>query len=148
MRRDSARHRCCIREPDLHLSFLPSPSLTFCYSYFKVSESSTQLFCCLVLKSCPTLATPWTVAHQASLSLGFSRQEYWSGLPFPFPGESSRPRDQTQGSNPGLLHWQAGSLPSEPPGKLSMQMLGMNKICMSHVTSVELCYESSHCTGP
>ena len=46
----------------------------------------------LVTKSCPTLATPWTVAHQAPLSMGFSRQEYWSGLPFPLSG-SSRPRD-------------------------------------------------------
>ena len=41
----------------------------------------------LVTKSCPTLATPWTVAHQAPLSMGFSRQEYWSGLPFPPPGD-------------------------------------------------------------
>ena len=39
----------------------------------------------LVGKSCPTLATPWTVARQAPLSMGFSRQEYWSGLPFPSP---------------------------------------------------------------
>ena len=37
----------------------------------------------LVAKSCPTLVTPWTVAHQAPLSTGFSRQEYWSGLSFP-----------------------------------------------------------------
>ena len=36
----------------------------------------------LVAKSCPTLAIPWTVACQAPLSMGFSRQEYWSGLPF------------------------------------------------------------------
>ena len=35
-----------------------------------------------VTQSCPTLATPWTVAYQASPSMGFSRQEYWSGLPF------------------------------------------------------------------
>ena len=40
----------------------------------------------LVTKSCPTLATPWTVAHQAPLYMGFSRQEYWSGLLFPSPG--------------------------------------------------------------
>ena len=46
----------------------------------------------LVAKSCLTLATPWTVARQAPLSKGFSRQEYWSGLPFPSPGESSQPR--------------------------------------------------------
>ena len=40
----------------------------------------------LVAKLCPTLVTPWTVACQAPLSTGFSRQEFWSGLPFPFPG--------------------------------------------------------------
>jgi len=39
----------------------------------------------LVTKSCQTLATPWAVAHQAPLSMRFSRQEYWSGLPFPSP---------------------------------------------------------------
>ena len=44
-------------------------------------------------------ATPWTVAYQAPPSMGFSRQEYWSGLPFPFPGIFL-----TQGLNPGLSH--------------------------------------------
>ena len=44
----------------------------------------------------PQRLSPETVAHQAPLSVGFSGQEYWSGLPFPPPGESSRPRDQTQ----------------------------------------------------
>ena len=39
----------------------------------------------LVAKSCPTLSTPWTVAHQTPLSMGFSRQEYGSGLPLPSP---------------------------------------------------------------
>ena len=41
----------------------------------------------LVTKSCPILATPWTAACQAPLSMGFSRQEHWSGLPFPSPGD-------------------------------------------------------------
>ena len=41
----------------------------------------------LVAKSCLTLVTPWTVACQAPLSMGFFRQEYWSGLPFPSPGK-------------------------------------------------------------
>ena len=50
----------------------------------------------LVAKSCLTLATPRTVVCQVPLSMGFSRQEYWSGLPFPSPGEFSWPRDQTQ----------------------------------------------------
>ena len=45
----------------------------------------------LVAKSCLTLMTPWTVAYQAPLSMGFSRQEYWSGLPFPSPGDLPNP---------------------------------------------------------
>ena len=44
-----------------------------------------------VAQSCPTFATPWTVAHQAPPSMGFSRQEYWSGLPFPPPGDLPDP---------------------------------------------------------
>ena len=58
------------------------------------------------------LATPWTVAHQAPLSMGFSRQEYWSGLPFPSPGDLPDP-----GIEPGSSASQADALPSEPPGK-------------------------------
>ena len=45
----------------------------------------------LVAQSCLTLVTPWTVAHQAPLSLGFSRHEYWSRLPFPTPGDLPNP---------------------------------------------------------
>ena len=41
----------------------------------------------LVAQSCPTPATLWTVARQAPLSMGFFSQEYWSGLPFPSPGD-------------------------------------------------------------
>ena len=46
----------------------------------------------LVSKSYLTPMTSWTVAHQASLSMGFSRQEYWSGLPFPAPGDPHNPQ--------------------------------------------------------
>ena len=46
---------------------------------------------CLVAKSCPTLVIPWTVAHQVPLSMGFSRQEYWRGLPSPSPGDLPDP---------------------------------------------------------
>ena len=42
---------------------------------------------CLVTKSCPIFETPWTAARQAPQSMGFPRQECWSGLPFPFPGD-------------------------------------------------------------
>ena len=57
--------------------------------------------------------TPWTVAHQASLSMGFSRQQYWSGLPFPSPWDLPDP-----GIEPRSSALQADALPSEPPGKL------------------------------
>ena len=59
-------------------------------------------------------AIPWTVAHQAPLSMGFSRQEYWSGLPFPSPGDLPDPRIEPR--SPAL---QADALTSELPGKLS-----------------------------
>ena len=57
-------------------------------------------------------ATPWTVAHQASLSTGFSRQKYWSGLPCPPPGDLPNP-----GIEPRSSALQADSSPSEPLGK-------------------------------
>ena len=55
--------------------------------------------------------TPWTVAHQVRLSIGFPRQEYWSGLPFPSPGDFPDPRIE-----PGSPALRADALPSEPPG--------------------------------
>ena len=57
-------------------------------------------------------ATPWTVAYQATPSMGFSRQEYWSGLPFPSPGDMPN-----QGIEPWSPALQADTLTSEPPGK-------------------------------
>ena len=57
-------------------------------------------------------ATPWTVAYQAPPSMGFSRQEYWSGLPFPSPGDLPDP-----GIEPGSPSLRADTLTSEPPGK-------------------------------
>ena len=56
--------------------------------------------------------TPWTVAHQAPPSMEFSRQEYWSGLPFPSPGDLPNP-----GMEPRSPTLQADALPSELPGK-------------------------------
>ena len=60
--------------------------------------------------------TPWTIAHQASLSLGFLRQGYWSGLPFPSLGNLPDP-----GIKLGSPALQADTLPSEPPGKLNVK---------------------------
>ena len=66
----------------------------------------------LVAQSCPTVCNPWTVIHQAPLSIGFPRQEYWSGLPFPSARNLPNP-----GIEPGSPALQADSLPAEPPGK-------------------------------
>ena len=60
--------------------------------------------------SCVQLfVTPWTIIHKAPLSMGFPRQEYWSGLPFPPPGDLPDP-----GIKPGSPALQANSLPTEP----------------------------------
>ena len=67
----------------------------------------------LVAKSCPTVATPWIVACQAPLSMGFSRQEYWSGLPSLSPGDLPEP-----GIKPGSPALQASlvaQLVKNPP---------------------------------
>ena len=62
----------------------------------------------VVAKSCPDLGTPWTVAHQAPLSMGFSRPPYWSELPFPSPGDLPDP-----GIEPGSPALRADALPTE-----------------------------------
>ena len=64
----------------------------------------------LVAKLCLTFVTPWTIAHQDLLSIGFPMQEYWSMLPFPFPGESYQHRVQTHISCTG--RW---TFNTEPP---------------------------------
>ena len=63
----------------------------------------------LVDKSCQTLVTPWTVACHVPLSMGFPRQEYWSGLLFPSPGDLPDP-----GIEPMSPALQADPLPTEP----------------------------------
>ena len=65
--------------------------------------------------------TPWTVAHQAPPSMEFSRQEYWSGLPFPSPGDLPNP-----GIEPGSPALWADALPSEPPGNLTKAIIPLN----------------------
>ena len=62
-------------------------------------------------------AAPKTIARQAPLSMEFSRQEYWNGLPFPSPGDVPNP-----GIEPRPLALQEDSLPSEPPGTLMLDI--------------------------
>ena len=69
--------------------------------------------CCLVAKLYLTLfLTPWTIAHQAPLSMGFSREEYRSGLPFSSPGDLSDP-----GIDPTSSALAGGFFTTEPPGR-------------------------------
>ena len=72
---------------------------------FSLSESE-------VAQSCPTVCDPWTLAHQAPPSMGFSRQEYWSGSPFPSLGDLPDP-----GIEPTSPTLQADALTAVPPGK-------------------------------
>ena len=68
--------------------------------------------------------TPWTVAHQALQSMEFSRQDYWSGQPFPFPGDLPNP-----GIKPGYPALQADSLLSKPLGKPGLCNYILVKAC-------------------
>ena len=81
-------------------------------AYCQLQESESQS-----LSHVQLFVTPQTVAHQAPLSVEFSRQEYWTGLPFPSPGDLPNP-----GIEPGSLALQADSLPSEPPGKPQLEV--------------------------
>ena len=101
----------------------PSPSLTeskrLFYTSVSLLLSRIQGYCyhlsSEVVKSLSHVrlfATPWTVAYQAPPSMGFSRQEYWSGLPLPSPGDLPDP-----GIESGSPAFQADALTSEPPGK-------------------------------
>ena len=90
--------------PDLCSAFLQGePGLPKA----QVKKSKCWLLSCVQL-----FGTPWTVACKAPLSMKFSRQEYWSGQPFPSPGDL--PDSETEPGSPAL---QVDSLPSEPPGK-------------------------------
>ena len=118
---------CILRDPTFtFLYHLPYGIKTLCVCRGRgggVGEYVCPTLCCIEL-----FVTSWTVAQQAPLSMGFPKQEYWSGLPLPSPGDLPHP-----GSNPRLLcllHWQAGSLPQAPPGKPYPQHLALSiNIC-------------------
>ena len=87
--------------------------------HFLTSET-----CCVGLfaKLCLILATPWTVDSQVSLSMGFSRQEYWNGLPFPSPGNLPNP-----GIKSKAFTLQADSLPTE------LAAYSLLNHCLAHI---------------
>ena len=99
------------------------------------SQQRSMLKCCAVLSQSLShvclFATSYTVAHKAPLSCGFSRQEYWSGLPCPFPGDLPCP-----GIKPRSPSLQGDSLLSEPPGELKYQV----KHLKYHVPNISMTF--------
>ena len=79
--------------------------------------------CMLSLSVVSNSATPWTIVHQAALSMRFSRQEYWSGLPFPPARDLPDPGIEPE--SPALA---GGFFTTEPPGKPNMRILGKHNI--------------------
>ena len=105
-------HECFLVTEDTYPEYTSSPA------------ASNGDLCMLSLFSCVWLfATPWTVACQAPLSMGFSRQEYWSELPFPLPG--NLPRDRTPVMSPAL----AGEFFSTSPTSASLVAQSCPTLC-------------------
>ena len=79
--------------------------------FYKANTCVCVCKCVCACSVMPDSAAPWTIAYQAPLSMGFSRQEYWSGLPWPPSGDFPNPGIESKSLC--LLHWQGDSLPTE-----------------------------------
>ena len=93
------------------------------------------VFCCSVVTV--SSVTPWIVAHQAPLSMGFPRQEYWSGLPFPPPGDLPNPRIK-----PASAALQVASLPlshQRSPERLAGLLTGLSRWSPEHLSPCSAC---------
>ena len=91
------------------------------FVYYIHVHVCVYVYICLCVSVCTLsyswlFVTPWTVAHQAPLSMGFSRQEYWSGLPCSPPGDLPNP-----GIKPGSSALAGGLFTTKPPGKLTCE---------------------------
>ena len=116
--------------------YLPSAQFSASPSMPKIGrfpECGQRILCMLVAQSCLTLATPWTVGHQAPPSMGFSRQKYWSGLPFHSPGDLPAPRIKPR--SPAL---QVNSLPAELPGKPRKYWIYLNNFSSSGILTPQV----------
>ena len=95
---------------------------------------ATQMLACAcsVAKQCPNFVTPWTIAHQAPLSMAFPRQEYWSGLPFPSAGDLPDPVIEPESPTlPGMF------FTPEPSGKPATQVVP-NKYAVNYQKNMAL----------
>ena len=112
----------------LCISFICNLSLqTFVANLQSFISNTSKLVCvCVLTQSCPILCDPRTNLCQAHLPMGFSRQEYWSGLPFPSPGELPDPGMEAP-CLLRLLHWQADSLPLSHLGSPSNKLVKVSK---------------------
>ena len=90
-----------------------------------------EICCCLVAMS-DSFVTPWTVVHQAPLSMGFPRQEYWSGLPFPSSGDIP-----DSGIEPVFPALAGGFFTTEPPRKQKWNAT-VNNLCVKEETKGEM----------
>ena len=105
-----------------------------CYYIFDFMLAVCVL-CAQLLQSCPPLCNLWTVTCQALLSMGFSRQKYWSWLPCHSPGDL--PNSVIEPISLSSPTWQAASLPTEPHGKPCL-MLAIYFL-LHHIVNL-LCY--------
>ena len=121
-------------------------------------SSNSKYVTVLATQICPTVCKPMTVTHQATLSMKFSRQEYWSGLPCPSPVDLPNPRIKSvfpelqtdclasqppgdlpdPGIKPGSPTLEADALTSEPPGKIGKAYI--HTYIHTYIYIYNLCY--------
>ena len=121
-------------------------SLTLHSFFFSILQGDLPFVWCFfpewvkLLSRVRLFATPWTVTYKAPLSMEFSRQEYWSGLPFPSPGDLPDP-----GIQPGSPALQADALPSEPSGNPLLYIVDLQH-CASFTQSCPTLCDPMDCS--
>ena len=110
--------------------------ITALYFLTKGKLTLTLCVCAEQLQLCPILCDPWTIAHQLPLSMGFSRQEYWSGLPCPPPGDPPdlgvEPTSLMSPASPGWFFttsaiWEAQTKTNYKTLKLLLSLVSLSK---------------------
>ena len=115
-----------------HLASSREPSAPMCSPTDTSQPCEPDRAHAKMLSHVKPFVTMWTIAHQAHLSMTFSKEEYWNGLPFPSPGDLPHP-----GIEPGSPALQADSLSTEPPGKPPfIECLGHARCCARHILQI------------